>query len=67
MATGLDRLSLVVGAQGLALVCTPCILGENGILISIRFRVSRLDYVNNNPAAFKDAFWDINAVRMYGA
>jgi hypothetical protein len=66
VVTGLERLTLVLGAQEPALVCTPCILGENGILTLIQFRVSFPDYVNNNPAAFENAFWDINAVRMYG-
>lgn len=23
------------------------------------------DYVNNNPSAFTDAFWDIAALRVY--
>ncbi|KAG8743423.1 hypothetical protein FRC10_012088 [Ceratobasidium sp. 414] len=38
----------------------PTVFGEHNIIINLT-----LYYVNNNPAAFKDAYWDIASLKVY--
>lgn len=62
--TGLVSSRFMLPLAALELV-SVCYLASNGLHQRVLILVRSLDYVNNNPAAFKNAYFDFAGLRVY--